>query len=83
MLIDKMKLAIKEDLTNGQLVFWKPGSATEDIGIVLDNDWKSVCYIFWFRQPEMAGQPDQYKHEWFDQNEGSLFVLRGTDDQDR
>jgi hypothetical protein len=83
MLIDKMKTAKKDDLTNGQLIFWKPGNATEDVGVVLDNDWASECLIFWFREQENAGQPDCFSPEWFDDEEGNIFVLRGTDDQSR
>ena len=47
MLIDKMKLAKKEGLANGQLIFWKPGCPdTEDVGVVLNNDCASECVIF-------------------------------------
>lgn len=83
MLVDKMKFAKKEDLRNGQLIFWKPGCHTEDVGVVLDNDWESECVIFWFREPEMVGQPDHFCSRWFDDEEGNVFVLRATDDQDR
>ena len=83
MLIDKMKFAKKEDLTNGQLIFWKPGNATEDVGVVVDNDWESECYIFWFREPENGGAPDCFSSRWFDDEEGNVFVLRGNDDQNR
>ncbi len=83
MFIDRMKPAKKDDLTNGQLIFWQPGGETEDVGVVLDNDWESECVIFWFREPERVGQPDSFCSRWFDDEEGNVFVLRGTDDQDR
>jgi len=83
MFIDRMKAAKKDDLRNGQLIFWKPGCYTEDVGVVLDNDWESECVIFWFREPEMVGQPDHFCSRWFDDEEGNVFVLRGTDDQER
>jgi hypothetical protein len=81
MLIDKMKLAKKEGLANGQLIFWKPGCPdTEDVGVVLNNNWASECVIFWSR---VQDQPDHFMAEWFDDEEGNIFVLRGTDDQSR
>jgi len=83
MLVDKMKFAKKEDLRNGQLIFWKPGCYTEDVGVVLDNDWASECVIFWIREQDNSGQPDYFCHQWFDDEEGNIFVLRGTDDQSR
>jgi len=83
MLIDKMKTAKKEGLANGQLIFWKPGNATEDVGVVLNNDCASECVIFWIREQENTGQPDYFCHQWFDDEEGNIFVLRGTDDQSR
>jgi hypothetical protein len=83
MFIDRMKLAKKDDLRNGQLIFWKPGCYTEDVGVVLDNDWELECTIFWFREPETAGQPDHFCSRWFDDEEGNVFVLRGNDDQNR
>ena len=83
MFIDRMKPAKKDDLRNGQLIFWKPGCYTEDVGVVLDNDWASECVIFWFREPERVGQPDYFCSRWFDDEEGNVFVLRGTDDQSR
>jgi hypothetical protein len=80
MLIDKMKLAKKEGLANGQLIFWKPGCPnTEDVGVVLNNDCASECVIFWIREQENA----YFCHEWFDDEEGNVFVMRGTDDQSR
>ena len=83
MFIDRMKPAKKDDLRNGQLIFWRPGCETEDVGVVLDNDWESECTIFWFRAPAKAGQPDHFRSRWFDEEEGNVFVLRGTDDQSR
>ena len=76
MLIDKLKHAKKHDLRNGQLIFWKPGCYTEDVGVVLDNDWASECAIFWFREQENKGRPDYFCSRWFDDEEGNVFVLR-------
>jgi len=76
MLIDKMKTAKKKELRSGQLIFWKPGDYQEDVGVVLDNDWELECTIFWFREPETAGQPDHFCSRWFDDEEGNVFVLR-------
>jgi hypothetical protein len=78
MLIHKMKPAKKDDLRNGQLIFWKPGCYTEDVGVVLDNDWASECVIFWFREQENKGRPDYFCPEWFDDEKGNIFVLRET-----
>jgi hypothetical protein len=83
MLTDKMKLAKKDDLINGQLIFWNPHHPTEDVGVVVNNDWEDACAIFWTREQGKAGQPDHYYSEWFDEEEGNIFVLRGTDDQSR
>ena len=84
MLIDKMKFAKKHDLRNSQLIFWKPGCPdTEDVGVVLNNNWASECVIFWIREQENAGLPDYFCPEWFDDEEGNVFVLRDTDDQSR
>lgn len=83
MLIDKMKTAKKDDLTSGQLIFWKPGYTTEDVGVVLENVRTSSCLIFWFREQQRTGQPDSFSPGWFIEEEGNVFVLRGTDDQSR
>ncbi len=81
MFIDRMKLAKKEGLANGQLIFWKPGCPhTEDVGVVLDNDWELECTIFWFGEPRGR---EGLSSRWFDDEEGNVFVLRDTDDQSR
>ena len=83
MFIDRMKPAKKDDLTSGQLIFWRPGCYTEDVGVVLDNDGESECVIFWLRDPNRVGQPDHFCSRWFDDEKGNIFVLGDTDDQSR
>lgn len=83
MLTDKMKLAKKDDLINGQLIFWRPHHPTEDVGVVVNNDWEDECAIFWIRDQKKWTGKDYFRHQWFDEEEGNIFVLRGTDDQSR